>query len=174
MWIPKSICLPCCKVKQLLQILRSNIISSGRRNTNCWFVSVCAFLKYSWLLFFSLALSAIVVVTAELPVLFLIWALKPFHLWKDHLGKSSFPLLKQLVFSKGFLLAFIPELIWLELELVESFWHRFSWENADLSKTETICGNVPVSTKLVSGNFFFPPSPQLNFWYGRDRKRNHR
>lgn len=89
-------------------------------------------------------------------------------------GRSSFPLLKQLVFSRNFLLAFIPELIWLELELVESFWHCFSWENADLSKLKQFVEmyQFPLNFHQETVVFFFPSSG-WNFWYGSDRKRNH-
>lgn len=73
--------------------------------------------------FFPLALNAIVVVTdGTASPFFFHMGFKAFSpLGRSSGGRSSFPLLKQLVFSRNFLLAFIPELIWLELELVESF-----------------------------------------------------
>lgn len=80
-------------------------------------------MSFFFFFFFPLALNAIVVVTdGTASPFFFHMGFKAFSpLGRSSGGRSSFPLLKQLVFSRNFLLAFIPELIWLELELVESF-----------------------------------------------------
>lgn len=68
------------------------------------------------------------------------------------------------IFSKNFLLAFIPELVWLELDQNERFWHCFSWENADVSKLKQFVEMYQFPLSFHQETFFFPPSSQWNFW----------